>query len=219
MAARTFLRPLGRTTIGGSAGLHGNGMAFRPSVLERRGWSDHLTEDVELHLDLLLDGILVAFAPTARLAAEMPTTLESARTQHERWERGRLQVARDYVPRLFRRVIDRGSTGRVAAADALLDQLVPPLSVLVAGTASWGGLTVLSTLLAPRRGWHRLGLVGAVVAVQGAHVLSALRMVGAPAAVYRSLLGAPRFVVWKLALWCRVLVRPTGVAWIRTSRN
>ena len=29
MAARAFLRPIGRNAIGGSAGLHGNGMAFR----------------------------------------------------------------------------------------------------------------------------------------------------------------------------------------------
>ena len=50
--------------------------------------SDHLTEDIELQLELLLDGEKVAFAPDAVVEAEMPTTLEAAsQTQHERWER------------------------------------------------------------------------------------------------------------------------------------
>ena len=220
MAARTFLRPLGRMAIGGSAGLHGNGMVFRPDVLAERAWSDHLTEDVELHLDLLLDGTRVTFAPDARVDAEMPTTLEASRTQHERWERGRLEIARRYVPRLLRQIAVDGPAGRVAAADAVFDQLVPPFSVLAAGTAVWGALTTTRALvvpgIAPRR---ELAVVGAVVAVQGAHVLAALRLVGAPASVYRALLAAPQLVVWKLTLWLRVLVRPSGVAWTRTRRN
>ena len=138
MSARTYLRPLGRTAIGGSAGLHGNGMVFRTDVIEGQRWSDHLTEDVELHLDLLLDGTRVAFAPDARIEAEMPDSLEAARTQHERWERGRLELAARYVPRLVRRTITGGPAGRVAYADAAMDQIVPPLSVVAAADSSVG---------------------------------------------------------------------------------
>jgi glycosyltransferase involved in cell wall biosynthesis len=50
LAARHYLRPLGRAWLGGSAGLYGNGMVFRTEVLDGRRWSDHLTEDIELHL-------------------------------------------------------------------------------------------------------------------------------------------------------------------------
>jgi len=56
-------------------------------------------------------------------------------------------------------------------------------------------------------------------AVQSVHVLSALRMVRAPAGVYRALAGAPRAVVWKVALWVRALTGRTDDGWIRTARN
>ena len=100
LALRHHLRPLGRTALGGSCGLFGNGMAFRAEVLRARAWTDHLTEDIELQMELLLEGVLVAYAPDAVVEAEMPTTLEGARTQNERWERGRIELARRYVPRL-----------------------------------------------------------------------------------------------------------------------
>jgi glycosyltransferase involved in cell wall biosynthesis len=219
-AARTFLRPLGRTAIGGSAGLHGNGMAFRTEVLDRRGWSDHLTEDVELHLDLLLDGTLVAFAPEATVEAEMPETLEAARTQHERWERGRLDLLRRYAPRLLRRTLNGGPAGRVAYLDALLDQLVPPFSVVVAGSGLWGTAALIQAAVAPTPARRReLVLAAAVVAAQVGYVLTALRLVGAPASVYRSLLRAPAMVWWKVKLWGRVLTRRSDGRWIRTARN
>ena len=71
-------------------------------VLRRRAWSDHLTEDIELQMELLLEGVLVAYAPDAVVEAEMPATLGAPRTQNERWERGRIELARRYVPRLAR---------------------------------------------------------------------------------------------------------------------
>ena len=220
MAARTFLRPLGREAIGGSAGLHGNGMMFRSDQVDTLRWSDHLTEDVELHLELLLDGLKVSFAPDARIAAEMPDTVDASRSQHERWERGRLELARRFVPRLVRRVVSGGPSGRIAYADAALDQLVPPLSVLVMGTAGWMLSEAVQTATFGTAA-NRRRLAWSVVAMlaQCAHVLTALRLVNAPPSTYRALLQAPRMMVWKAGLWARVLVRPAGVTWSRTTRN
>ena len=144
LALRHHLRPLGRTAIGGSCGLFGNGMAFRTEVLRARAWTDHLTEDIELQNELLLDGVLVAYAPDAVVEAAMPTTLEGARTQNERWERGRIELARRFVPRLVG-LARRDASRRVAAVDEVLDHLVPPMSVLVAAT---GATAVASTALA-----------------------------------------------------------------------
>jgi cellulose synthase/poly-beta-1,6-N-acetylglucosamine synthase-like glycosyltransferase len=221
LAARTFLRPLGRVAIGGSAGLHGNGMVFRRGVMERHQWSNHLTEDVELSLDLLLDGVKVAFADDARIAAEMPTTLAASRTQHERWERGRLQTARAYVPAMARRSVTGGPAGRVAYADALLDQLVPPFSIVVASTSLWTAVATIGVLLKPqsRRRRRSAAAAAAAMATQAWFVYSALRMTNAPRSVYRSLLGAPRQVAWKVGLWLRVVRRPDDVSWTRTARN
>jgi 1,2-diacylglycerol 3-beta-glucosyltransferase len=213
LASRHHLRPLGRTAIGASCGLYGNGMAFTAAVLRGREWSGHLTEDIEFQMELLLDGIRVAYAPGAVVEAEMPSTLEDARTQNERWERGRIELARRYVPPLARAAVARGTANRVAAVDAILDHLVPPLSVLGAAV---GGVTVASAATGGRSG-ARSGLLlcGAV----GAHVLSALVLARAPASVYRALVHAPAMVVWKARLWLRMLAGPGEGGWVRTARR
>jgi 1,2-diacylglycerol 3-beta-glucosyltransferase len=220
LAARHYLRPLGRAHVGASVGLYGNGMVFRDELLRTRAWSNHLTEDIEFQLECLLDGTRVTFAPDAVVEAEMPATVEASQTQHERWERGRLDMVRRFVPVLARQSVSGGRAGRIAYADAAIDQLVPPFSLLVAGTAGLAALTVARAVVAPDRSARRCVVAtGAMVAAQAAYVLSALRMVDAPAEVYRSLLSAPRLVVWKLGLWARVLARPDDVAWVRTARN
>lgn len=214
LSLRHHLRPLGRTALGASSGLYGNGMAFATGVLEERPWSDHLTEDIEMQNDLLLSGILVAYASDAVVEAAMPTTLEGARTQNERWERGRIELARRFVPPLVR-LAARDSRRRVAAVDGALDHLVPPLSVLVAAT---GGVVSASTVVAAvrrtrlTRGW---GLVVALVV----HLVSGLVLSKAPPAVYRSLLHAPALIVWKLRLWARMVLRPGAEGWARTTRE
>ena len=88
LACRHYLRPLARSWYGGSCGLFGNGMILSASVLDRLSFSNHLVEDIEFQLTLLLAGDTVAFAPDATVEAEMPTTLEAAHSQQSRWERG-----------------------------------------------------------------------------------------------------------------------------------
>ena len=217
LAARHYLRPLGRTAAGGSCGLYGNGMVFDTDLLERHGWTNHLTEDIELQLELLLEGRRVAFAPDAVVEAEMPTTLEGSRTQHQRWERGRVEMATRYAPRLLRRSVESRGRDRLAYADAVADQLLPPFSVIVVATAGWGAVTLGRALAG--RGWRPAGVAAAAAAAQAVYVFAALRMVDAPPAVYRSLGGAPRLVLWKLRLWVEMLVRRSDVAWVRTARN
>jgi cellulose synthase/poly-beta-1,6-N-acetylglucosamine synthase-like glycosyltransferase len=220
LAARHYLRPLGRNELGGSAGLYGNGMVFRADVLQRHRWSGHLTEDLEVQLLLLLDGTKVTFAPEAIVEAEMPATTEAAGTQNERWERGRVDLARRFVPLLLRRAVRGGPSGRVAYADAAVDQLIPPFSVVAAGSAA---LTVISLARAwwrpPPGARRRAAGAVAITGAQVVYVLSALRMTRAPRSVYWSLLRAPQFAAWKVTLWLNVLLRRRDVTWIRTVRN
>jgi cellulose synthase/poly-beta-1,6-N-acetylglucosamine synthase-like glycosyltransferase len=217
LAVRHYLRPLGRTQLGGSAPLHGNGMAFRAEVLAGHTWSNHLTEDIELQLELLLQGTPVAFAPDAMVRAEMPTTIEGSRTQHERWERGRIEMTQRYVPALLRRAVTAPRGDRLACVDAAVDQLLPPFSVIVAATAVWSGVALVAAVVAPGR--RRLAVAAGLLVTQAACVVSALRMVGAPPAVYRALLGAPRLVAWKVRLWLRMVCGRRDVQWVRTARN
>lgn len=215
LAARHHLRPLARTTIGGSCGLFGNGMAFARPVVEGRRWTAHLVEDMEFQLELLTEGIIVEYEPAARVEAEMPHTFRNSVTQHQRWEAGRLSLVRRFVPRLVAEVARPRRAERVAAADAIADACVPPLSLL-------GGAALVSTAvggaaaaLSPRyRGAWKGGAV--VTAVLVVHVVVAMRMVRAPRAAYVALLQAPRLAVWKA--W--IMLRSAGGAdWVRTTRN
>jgi cellulose synthase/poly-beta-1,6-N-acetylglucosamine synthase-like glycosyltransferase len=220
LAVRHFQRPLGRTQLGGSSGLYGNGMAFRTDLLRSRSWSNHLTEDIEFQLDLLLDGHKVRLAADAAVEAEMPATVEASVTQHERWERGRLDMARRYLPALGRRAVTGGPAGRFAYLDAALDQVCAPFSVVGLATAAWAAVAVVRVVVAPSRR-ARLAVITpvALLVAQVGQVLSALAMVRAPATVYRSLFAAPRLAAWKLRLWLRMFIRPGQATWIRTARN
>jgi hypothetical protein len=219
LACRHHLRGLGRTRIGASCGLYGNGMAISRSVLRGRRWSGHLVEDAEFQMELLLDDVMVTYAPGVRLHAEMPASRAGATSQNERWELGRMQLARRYVPTLLSRAL-RSRHRRIAHVDAVFDHLVPPLSVLSIAQAGSVVSAVVLYATRHRRGDRlRLGLAGVSAATLAAHVIVGLRSVDAPPAVYRSLLGAPRAIVWKVALWVRVIVLPDRVSWTRTERN
>jgi 1,2-diacylglycerol 3-beta-glucosyltransferase len=220
LACRHNLRPLGRSAIGASCGLYGNGMAFDKEVMKGRRWSGHLTEDMEFQMDLLLDGQRVAYVPGAVLEAEMPHNLSSATSQNERWELGRQQMARRYIPTLARRLFSGHRELRVAHADAILDHLVPPLSVLIAANTLCSVGAATMTMARGRR-IDRLNLLSSAVSatVIVLHVTAGLRSVAAPRSTYRALLHAPRMVAWKLRLWLRVLARPNAVKWTRTTRN
>jgi cellulose synthase/poly-beta-1,6-N-acetylglucosamine synthase-like glycosyltransferase len=218
LALRHYVRPLGRTALGGSSGLFGNGMVFRTDLLRRHRFSAHLTEDIEFQLELLLEGELVDFVPDAVVMAEMPTTLSAARTQNERWELGRVQLARRFVPELARQAVKPGIRHRAAFIDATLDQLVPPLSVLTVGTVVVAAAAIACGRGSPAR---RSGAVLSCISMGALmfHVIGGLRLAGVPRATYRALLHTPRLVLWKVRLWARVLIRPEGVAWTRTQRN
>jgi hypothetical protein len=218
LACRHHLRALGRCRLGASCGLYGNGMVFRDAVLARRRWSGHLVEDAELQNELLLDGITVQYVPDAVVQAEMPESTEAATSQNRRWERGRIELARRFVPRLAMRAL-RQRTHRVADVDAIFDHLVPPVSVLMAFEVG-GTLVAAAGVLAQRR-CARVALIAdmlAVFAVVG-HVLGGLMSVRAPASHYRALLRAPRIAMWKVGVWTGVAVSGDEVAWTRTRRN
>src|SRR6185503_12224921 len=105
----------------------------------------------------------------------MPSSLAAARTQHERWERGRVEIARRYVPRLLRRVVKGGPAGRVAYLDAAMDLLVPPLSVVAGAAAGTSLVGAARRCLTGDRGSGDLVLGLTTMAVLGGHVLIALR--------------------------------------------
>ena len=211
LAAIHFLRPLGRTALGLSVGLKGNGMCFTAPVLERFGWNWFtLAEDVEFHLALVRAGGRVDFASDTWVLADMPVTLTQAGSQNARWERGRIQLVKQFVPGLLRAAMASRS---LVALDAAIEQLIPPLSVpLALGVTSLAlGLAFQSPLTVALGAFSVVGQV--------AYLLAGAALVGAPLSAYRSLAYAPIYLAWKLGLYASALITPGGHAWVRTART
>ncbi len=218
LACRHHVRSLGRRRLGGSCGLYGNGMAFRSELLRGRRWSNHLVEDAEFQLELLLDGVIVEYVSAAVVSAEMPEDLDRAETQQQRWERGRLEVARRSLPRLAA-AWRSPPAPRVTLVDAAFDLVLPPLSVLVAAHGIAAALSLPDAAIGRTAGRRTVLVSTACIAAVIAHAVGGLVAVGAPGSHYRSLLTAPRTVLWKTALWARSALPGGATEWVRTRRT
>ena len=205
------VRPRGKERLGLSSGLFGTGMGLSRGLLERVPWSSFsLAEDGEYHFRVVAAGERAAFAREAAVVSAMPTSLRQARSQQLRWEGGRWQLIRNWTPRLLR----AGWRARDARTAVIaLEPLIPPQSLLIAGNVL---LAVLAVALRSRAA--RAIAVGNLIG-QAAFVLGGLALVRAPAAVYRSLALAPVLVVWKVALWGRVVSGRGATRWVRTERT
>lgn len=212
-----YVRPLGRTALHLSTGLNGNGMCFAKPVLEEHSWNAFsLVEDMEYTTMLLRHGECIAFAPEARIRAQMASGRAQATSQRMRWEGGRLKMAWRTGPALIveglfrtnRRLIDWG-----------IDLIIPPLAAIVlmvlAGLALATGLVLLSI---PFAGWLLgawLGLAAALIAF----VLTAMVVGHLPWKAYRALLSVPWYITWKLGIYILIGLGRVPQRWVRTERS
>ena len=212
-----YVRPLGRQVIGCSAGLRGNGMCITVDTLRQVPWQAYsLNEDLEYGLILLLHGISVLFAPEATVHATMPRNADNAETQRARWEAGRFPLIRNYAGPLIKAAFKQSS---FRAFDAFVDLVTPPLINLVAFVTM---LLFASLLLqwvgigeTARFAWLWLILLG----VGGVHVLVGLYAASADRLMYKALLFLPRYGLWKLIVYLKVLQGERTDKWIRTPRE
>ena len=212
-----YVRPLGRTSIGGSAGLRGNGMCFTTPVLRTFPWNAYsITEDLEYGLQLLLGGVGVRIAPEATEYAVMPRESKNAEGQRARWEGGRLALIRRYALPLLMKFVRGGS---VAFLDAFLDLTVPALVNLV-------GLVLVAALLSQSLTWLGVSSMStysilwlAAAAMGFIHLFAGLWIAGADRSLYRALFQMPRYAVWKVFVYARMPGRWSSDVWIRTTRE
>ncbi len=206
-----YVRPLGKTLFGGSCGLKGNGMAFSIDIIKRFGWkSFSIAEDSEQHFRLLEQGIKIEFAPRAVVLGEMPAGFAGSNSQNLRWESGRLGIARrKAIPLLWRAVRSLS----LPLADAAVEVMIPPLAILVALATA---ITFLGWTLA-----EPILLAAGIISLLclWLHVVGGLILARAPKEVWRALLAAPLYLIWKLALYLRVLLGRGPRTWVRTPRK
>lgn len=203
------LRPAGRNRLGATAGLKGNGMAFRTEILSRYGWPAHsVVEDVEFGVKLLLDGIKVHYNPDAVVYGEMAESGRQAESQRRRWEGGRVAVLRRYGLPLARKFIVRLE---FCYLDCLLDLITPPLSLLVlmVGALCLFGLLFLPGVLP----FALLALAGLAF-----YVFAGLLQKKVSWRVWGYLATTPFYIAWKLPLYWKLLRGSGDVRWTRTER-
>jgi hypothetical protein len=210
-ALMNTVRFLGKQRLGLSCGLVGTGMAFTKDLLIREPWTaTGLVEDGEYHLRLVMAGERAEFVADASVSSAVPTSLRGSYDQQARWEKGKLELIRQWSPRLLLAGLLERDPVRVHAG---LECLVPPQSLIAAGTAGSGlaGLVL---------GSRRLVVLSALTgAAQLSFVLAGLWLVRAPLHVYRALLFAPALIAGKVALYGRLLRGRGPTGWVRTERE
>jgi glycosyltransferase involved in cell wall biosynthesis len=200
------IRPLGRNALGGNSTLTGNGMLLTAELLRRHPWRAFgLTEDYQYYLTVTLAGEQTRYAPDARVRSIMPVSFDDMRTQDVRWESadGGLST-REWAWKLLR-------AGGWRRWEAVLELITPPLSQVVA-------LVALALIAAAAlRDAIVIGLAAALALSLAVYVTSAFVTLRPGWPIYRALLSAPKFILWKL--WVTLFMRKRGSGvWVRTAR-
>ena len=201
------IRPRGRSRLGLSCGIFGNGFALSAATLARIPYTAHsLVEDLEYHLRLVRAGIRVDWLDQTSVFGELPDQSAAAATQRTRWEGGRALMRREWSLPLLRAVL----LGEWRLLEALLDLLALPLA---SGTV----LFFLAALIpfSPVRLYGFTGLLTVFL-----YVLVSAALSPRPTRSFRALAAAPGYLLWKILLIPRTrLAARRDTAWVRTARN
>ena len=207
-------RALGDELLGWPCVLRGSGMAFPwPLLRDRNVASDHIVEDVQIGLDLTLDGKGPVFCYEAEIHSELPTSQDASTTQRTRWEHGCMAMAA-HSPRLLWLGITK-LRWQLFGTAAILS--IPPLSM---HCAAWLGGFLLS-LAAWAVGWATawpLIVFSVAGAVFFTCTLWAWYKFARTEVPFSSLAAVPGYILGKLPIYLKFF---TGRErkWVRTSRT
>jgi len=215
-ALQNYVRLLGKSRLGFSVLLKGNGMCFDAGVLRTIRWDESsLGEDLDMGVDLIRRGEKIHFNPDAVVYALMPEQASSATTQRIRWEGGRFASLRRRVPKLLREAWQKKSMDLFEAA---IDAAFPPLAVLLLGA---GAFAVMNALLRSAgiltTDWMLWGWL-AVLAMMTLHCILGLAVARVRLRNLFALLYVPRYLLWKLRVYLAMFLGKTEKGWIRTER-
>ncbi len=209
-AAINFIRPAGRDFLGCSAGLMGTGMCYRRDFyLAQTYESNGLAEDLEEGMRYRLAGIRTRFAYGSEVRSPMPVEGKNAESQRMRWEGGRRAVVKAWRGKMLKAWFKK--PGRIVF-DGFMELDIPPLGQLVTMIAA--AMTAGALL----RYWPAVACGASLLLLLAIHIFAGLFLTRAPASVYRRLLMAPVYVVWKIILKI-MRVKKREDQWVRTNRE
>lgn len=216
-ALKNRIRPRGMAVIGAPTQLFGTGMCFELGVLKGITFADHLTEDLKISHDLLLAGerpVFVDSRAEALVRSPLPAEEKGMTTQKMRWETGQVQTWAK-LPGMMGRLVLRG---RVRSMVSLADWSAPPLAMAAAwwcvAAAAAAGLWAMHLAA-----WWVMVVAGAVLLMLIAYVLLGTMLVAGVGGVWRLMIGVPRFVWWKVAVYGRMVSGRGARTWDRTERG
>jgi len=208
-----IVRSRARERLGLSCGIRGTGWSVTHQLLQAVPYKAFsLTEDLEYGIDLGLAGFRVAYADEAHCNAEMVSTEQSARTQRQRWERGRFALMRSKTKPLLMAALRRHSA---LCLDLALDLLVLPISYVGLIIAALIVVAAIASIwISGMQLWLWLGAACAVSLM--CYVLRGWQLSGIGLVGLWDLARAPGFLLWKVRLLLR---RGKSNAWERTDRE
>ena len=202
-----------------SAGLRGNGMAFAVTTLrEVPHDAFSIVEDVEYGIRLGLAGHRVHYAAEAKVYGQMVSSERASRSQRQRWEGGRLALARKHAGALVSRGLRRRS---LLLLDLAMDLLVPPLTYVALATIAGTLASAAWVAFGHGAAWSLVPWVMAVSCL----ALYIVRGVWLSEVGWRAVLDlawAPVYMAWKVVLALRSSRTPAGAPkgeWVRTTRE
>ena len=201
------VRPVGRSRLGLSAGIVGNGFAMRQTILAQTPYNSFsVVEDLEYHIRLVLCGKKVQFLDEARVWSGVPPSKQGDAIQRSRWEGGRANAAVTWLGPLLQQLM----RGRLSMVEPLLDLLSLPIGYVA--------FLLLLALCLPLEWLRVYALIAGAVLV--GHVLTAAWLGNDFAGDLRILARAPGYILWKLSLLPRIFRSSrSDAAWVRTERQ
>jgi cellulose synthase/poly-beta-1,6-N-acetylglucosamine synthase-like glycosyltransferase len=216
MRLNNFLHNRAKCNLGLSARLMGDAMVFTSDLMREYGWpTGSLGEDREYGLFLVERGVNIYYVPGAVSQGQAPVHWGDATKQRLRWYGGVFHIRREFGFGLLRTAL---SSRNWSALDLAIELLLPSFSVFVLLSIAvlglclvlkWIGLALFLPL------WISLASAG----LWGVFPFLALLVDGAPLSVFRAIIHAPAYLLWRVGVGLKVWFKRGRVNWVRTKRR
>jgi cellulose synthase/poly-beta-1,6-N-acetylglucosamine synthase-like glycosyltransferase len=205
-----------KARLGLSANLRGNGMCFSREILDRYPWNAYsVAEDTEYGLNLLMDGVMIHFAPEAKVLARQPETLEQAQMQRIRWASGNARVSRMAAFRLMRRGVTLNS---LMIFDAGLSLFVLSKPLMLLGSLVLTAAALVYRFMTPDAGMGYPLWAGTLLLLQAAYLAAGVFMARFSLTRLRYLVSSPVLLVWFFFVTLLGMAGFRSNLWVRTKR-